>query len=491
MSKLQRNLKNNNGSWYFQKRVPKKLLGHPQLRGKKQILRKLDTKEKPPSISSTTLAALERTREEINSWLKLLLDQNREQVDLAQLRRAAIAYLEQHKLRPGLRYISDELPPTQAEMLELAVEHRIDTSGAFDAYEHELNKLEYEGEPHLFNAEIDPVIEMAWVLINEPPKQGRGKLFSECWEIWAANRPAGRPDPNDSNTKKSISRWQLFIEVNGDLLLDQNSAQQGLTKYVEHRNRAIESGEIKGSTVKRETNLIRAILRAAAKSEGFELNLTTPNILNSTKHYSKQRRSVDEASLLELHDLLSSTDKIPAWKELCMLLMMQSSAHQKELLSLRNEKLHLDGDWPYLEISRTLEDNKIVDTVKTDSRERIIPVVYKLDRIKELIGITQDDLYVFGDIRNKESGNLNNQLNNLLKSLLPKEKHGKLTTYSFRHSFKERCIRANVNPQLTYMLGGWTGLNAIAENYGKAADYQKELFEASLAINQLLIQQLT
>ena len=489
MAKLQRNLKNNNGSWYFQKRVPQKLLGHPQLRGKKQILRKLDTKEKPPSISSTTLAVLERTREDIETWLNLLLDQNREQVELAQLRRAAIAYLEQYDLKPGLRYIPEELTPSQAEMLELALEHKIENSGAFDDYANELKKLQQEGALHLFNADIDPIIEMAWVLINEPPKPGRGKLFSECWEIWASNRPDGRPDPSDSNTKKSISRWQLFIEVNGDLLLDQNSAQQGLTKYVEHRNRAIENGEIKGSTVRREVNLIRATLIAAAKSEGFELNLTTPNILNSSKHYSQQRRPISETSLLELHDLLSSTEKMPAWKELCMLIMMQSSTHQKELFSLRNEKLHLDGDWPYLEISRTLEDNKIVDTVKTDSRERIIPIVYKLDRIKELIRATQDDLYVFGDIRNKESSNLNNQLNNTLKSLLPIEKHGKLTTYSFRHSFKERCVRANVNPQLTYMLGGWTGLNAIAENYGKAADYQKELFEASLAINQLLLQQ--
>ena len=489
MSELSRNLKDNNGSWYFQKRVPRKLLGHPQLRHKKLILRKLDVKEKPPALSSSTLAALERTRKEINDWLDLLLDQNREQVDQAQLRSAAIAFLNHHDLQPGLKHIPENLAASQAEALEVAVDHKIERSGAFDRYEEELNRLHYEGEPHLFAGDLDPVVEMAWVLINEPPEQGRGKLFSECWELWASNRPAGRPDPKDSNTKKSTSRWDLFIKINGDVLLDQDSAQQGLSKYVAHRNRAIERGEIKGSTVVREVNLVRAILRSAGKSQGLNLNLMTPNILNSSKHFSVQRFPIPESSLLELARLVSGSNTLAPWKELSLLIMMQSSAHQKELISLRNRKLHLNEEYPYIEVSRTIEDNKVVDTLKTDSRERIIPIVYRLDRIKDLVTQTQSDQYVFGSTREKESSNLNNQLNNTLKKFLPQQVHGKITTYGFRHSFKERCIRANINPQLTYMLGGWSGLNPTAENYGKAADYQEELFGASQSINRSLIEQ--
>lgn len=74
-----------------------------------------------------------------------------------------------------------------------------------------------------------------------------------------------------------------------------------------------------------------------------------------------------------------------------------------------------------------------------------------------------------------------------------KSKGFKATGHAMRHAFKTNCLVADVNPQLTASIAGWTGweINEIMLNYGSAglanSEIVKSLTEAQTEIHRQLL----
>jgi hypothetical protein len=118
----------------------------------------------------------------------------------------------------------------------------------------------------------------------------------------------------------------------------------------------------------------------------------------------------------------------------------------------------LDADIPVI---------KVKGKVKTKHRLRTIPLVYKVDRIRELINtIDPESKYILGAVANKTESNISKQLKNILEKVNPKA-----TAYSFRHAFKNNAQINDIDNQDVAYLGGWSGyslcVNEIMMNYGR------------------------
>ena len=109
---------------------------------------------------------------------------------------------------------------------------------------------------------------------------------------------------------------------------------------------------------------------------------------------------------------------------------------------------------------------RIGGVTKTKTRPRTIPLVYAIERIRELANNDSSDL-LLGNIANRTESNISAQLNTIIRSVNPKA-----TAYSFRHTFKHNAALQNIDLQNVAYLGGWSGskfgLNDIMLNYGKA-----------------------
>jgi len=146
-----------------------------------------------------------------------------------------------------------------------------------------------------------------------------------------------------------------------------------------------------------------------------------------------------------------------AWKELTILLLAQTSCIASELIRMKKDSVILDQAVPVI---------KMEGDLKTKHRRRTIPLVYKVERIKELIEAEESE-FILGKVAQTSESNISSQIIKLLRQVNPE-----LTAYSFRHSFKHNAQSKGINPlDITY-LGGWSGstlnLNEIMVNYGKA-----------------------
>jgi integrase len=138
--------------------------------------------------------------------------------------------------------------------------------------------------------------------------------------------------------------------------------------------------------------------------------------------------------------------------------MAQTSCIASELQRMEKNSTFLDADIPVI---------KVMGKVKTKNRPRTIPLVYKVDRIRELINtIAPESKYILGAVADKTESNISKQLKNILEKVNPKA-----TAYSFRHAFKNNAQTNDIDNQDIAYLGGWSGyslrVNDIMMNYGK------------------------
>jgi len=124
---------------------------------------------------------------------------------------------------------------------------------------------------------------------------------------------------------------------------------------------------------------------------------------------------------------------------------------------MKKDSVFLDQEVPAI---------KMEGDLKTKHRRRTIPLVYKVERIKELIEAEGSE-FILGKAAQTTESNISSQIIKLLRQVNPE-----LTAYSFRHSFKHNAQRKDINPLNIAYLGGWSGsslnLNEIMVNYGKA-----------------------
>ena len=451
-----------NGYYFYQRSVPKDIKDHPVFGGKKKY-------QKPLGAKIQTEEDIHNTwQEQHKAFESLILNLRKANLPLLnarKLREQATNLLKAHGFEVGQRSPSPYLTDDQNQMIETGTDMEVDHSSLLDAakkfyWEKEHVTHEIEGTydiPHHVQ-----VAEESWILLNTPKDEIKKQhfLLSDCWNIYAEKKEL---DENDRSVKKTRSRWNQFVEFKGDCVLDSEQIHERLDSWVEHREQVRKDSMKSGnkatpssSTIHKEIDMVCAIINLVVKLHRLNILIVKPPIQQTEP---KIREVLSPPEVLEIISLAqdTSTSFYKPWKELTILLLAQTSCIASELIRMKKDSVILDQEVPVI---------KMEGDLKTKHRLRTIPLVYKVERIKELIEAEQSEL-ILGEVAQTTESNLSKQLNQLVQQVNPEA-----TSYSFRHTFKTNATLKDINPLHVAYLGGWSGsslgLNEIMVNYGKA-----------------------
>lgn len=463
--------------WIYQRRFPTDLLSHPQIKTpvfKKSLGLNADASD------ADKLAHWTSANSDFESYVELLRTNNVDQLTQAKKIEMAKALLARHKLEIGSLAVNPTLTELQNTVLTDYEKEKALESGAFD----QLIRFDHpEGQKDVdVHLEIQSI---AWRMLEQPKALfNRSVSFSDCWKIYETIKQL---DMDNANNKASKIRFDRMLKAVGDQILTQQSIHEAMNRYVEEREGDRERSVLAGSaaapsssSIQRELATIIAVFNTVVRKKNLDIVVRRPE-LKQTK--AVERYTFTQREIVELVTVAS--DKSLAiyqpWKELMILLMAQSGSIQSELQRLRIENCHFDHQIPHIDFKGEL---------KTKDRVRTVPIVFRQDRIKELVGeLNNDSGFVFGDVAPKDPKTINKALN-----LLCSKVNAGASPYSLRHAFKNNALATGVNVQLLAALGGWSGkelgFNDIMKGYGKTGIKQletlKRLQQAMLQVNSFL-----
>lgn len=455
-------LKNNNGSWYYQRRWPRVLADHPQIKTKLY--------SKPLGVpsnadESSLTAAWTRIHSVFEDYVSLLLLVNTDAISAKKEERLANALLEANGLKSGIFCPSPLLTDQQNNALINDAHHHVDSLGLFD------DRERARSSPQL------NVLDRAWKMLSVPPDTSAQSILvlTDCWEAYQCQKEY---DPASRAAKKPLARWRKYVELVGDQVVTQEFINTSLRTYAEQRR-----GVVKPSSVERELKTICPILRAGIETYDLPIVVKKPRIAGSTDFTERYVLTPDEQ--LKLLNVIAdkTVRSYEPWKEAAMLLMLQTGCNTSELQRLESRNVHLEGDIPYIVIT---------GKTKTKERERVLPIVVKVERLIELLDKLRDDsgIALGGGVAKKDESNLSHQFKTVLKNVNPEA-----TAYSLRHAMKNNALAAGVDSAMTALIGGWSsqlGVNPIQQQYGSAGRLYPKTLErlqkAMIKINSHMIQ---
>ena len=456
-----RHLKNNNGSWYYQRRWPRALEGHPQVKTAhfSKALRVDGSDE------TALVEAWNHQHKVYEDFVTLLKLANADVINAKRELELANALLEAYELEPGM-LCPDAPYATDQQKAALVENHHgyIDSTGIFN--DRETTRV----SPQL------NVLDRAWKLLNTPATEAR-KTIATTLDCWDAYKSAKSLDPNTRSNKKTQARWNQFASLVGDRVLTQDFVNESLRRYVEDR-----TGKVQPSSIDRELKTICPILRAGVMKHGLGIDVTKPKIEGSAEFVDRYVLTPEEQS--ELLDLIQDQSQrgYATWKEAVLLVMLQTGCITSELQRLTLDRVHLDNEVPYI---------LIAGETKTKYRERVIPIVVKVERLKALLSSLADgtDSAFGAEYFSKDESNLSHQFKTIVTKVNPKA-----TAYSLRHAMRNNALASGVDDATTSMLGGWSSqlaINPIQQQYGQGGrlypETLKQLQSAMLKINQHLL----
>jgi len=455
-------LKNNNGSWYYQRRWPRALEDHPQIKTK-QYSKPLGVS--PYADESTLTAAWTRIHSVFEDYVSLLLLVNTDAISAKREEKLANALLEANGLKAGIFSPSPLLTDQQNDALISDAHHHVDSLGLFD------DRERARSSPQL------NVLDRAWKMLSVPPDSNARSILmlSDCWEAYQSHKDL---DPVSRSAKKPLARWRKFVELVGDQVVTQEFINISLRTYAEQRR-----GFVKPSSVERELKTICPILRAGIETYDLPIVVKKPRIAGSTDF--TERYVFTPSEQVELLAVIADKTlrSYAPWKEAAILLMLQTGCNTSEIQRLRCKNVHLEDDVPYIVIA---------GKTKTKERERVLPIVVEVERLKELLDNLRDDsgIALGGEVAKKDESNLSHQFKTVLKKVNPEA-----TAYSLRHAMKNNALAAGVDSAMTALIGGWSsqlGVNPIQQQYGSAGRLYPKTLErlqkAMIRINSHMIQ---
>lgn len=479
-------LTRNNSTWAYVRAIPKVLRSHPTFKNKKNYRRQLASIE----VSREELVKVwEQAHTDFEVYIERLKQLNNDVIMNNNLIEQAERFLRMNGLSAGMLAVSNQAGSHNDSW---SLEQGIEQSGVFDELFDHVARVGYQqaGSVVPIKQELCSTLriqEQAWKLLNEPRKESyKLYLFSDCWTEYVAKKGL---DTSVRGGKRVQACFDRFIELVGDLVLDGNNINDALASYVDLREQKRTESLSGGgrpspspASISRELNTLLAVLRVGCKKFRITANIERPQIKEDVS--PRERHTFSTHEQLELVSLASDqsrTDYQP-YKELMILLMIQTGTHVTELIRLKRNKVILDSDIPHMILDGEL---------KTSQRKRVIPLVYKVKRIRDLAEHYYDSSdYFFGDTNaSRTPDNYSAQLNKLCKEINPDS-----SSYSCRHAFKHLAYAKGVDAQVLAILGGWSGkeagLSRQMQGYGKSGLVTNEsllrLQRAMLDINQHL-----
>jgi integrase len=486
-------LTRNNSTWAYVRSIPKTLHSHPAFKGRKNYRRQL------ASITTSreeVLKLWERAHEDYEEYIAGLQQVNMPVIERNALLKRAEAFLRVHNLKPSMLAVVDENNPSKSNYERWSLSEMLEQSGIFDDmldYAAKAGYLEQTDNPEPYNDDMPydvAIQQQAWMLLQEPPQQNYYQhLFSDCWLEYVNKKGI---DEQSREGKRVKSCFFRFIKLTGDHVITEKSVNDALVNYVDNREQERAQNTQSGrkptpspASIKRELNTLLAILRVGCKRFRIRINIERPEIREDVKETERHTFSTQEQfELVKVASDKTRSDYQP-YKELIILIMVQTGTHITELLRLRRDKVILDGEVPHLILDGEL---------KTSQRKRVLPLVFRVERIKQLAEMFADGSeYFFGNENaQRTADNYSAQLNKLCR-----EVNSDSTSYSCRHAFKHLAYVKGIDAQILAILGGWSGkeagLSRQMQGYGKSGlmneDSLKRLEHSMLLINEHLIEQ--
>lgn len=417
-------LYDNNGSWYYQRPVPK-VLQHRL--GLKKISQKIDLSKGNSIIQVQRLAASHTTLfRDLKADPKLIVSEQK---------MAAISLLAIYGLKSG------------------------DGNESVSISEKALGNLPYiDMQPHLneFHAvleqlEQDKVTltyaqEMAKKALREPLPV----LLSEMPAIYLEHHPKGN---DKDHQEKTLEYWKKFTNFVGD------KAAESITRdiaraYKNHR----ESLGLKTASIKKDLAIVKAIFNKCILE--IPLKMTNPfeklTISGLEKDAEKRIPFTNEELKKIFQACVAQDDDIRR----IIICTLATGARLGEIVGLRKKDVHLDAEVPYIEIAEY--GNK---TVKTRNSNRLIPLLPQAIKAlkKQLSNETSEMLFSrYNDgIKKPDADAASATINKWLKTTIKTSK----TTHSLRHSTEDLLRYADVTEDIREELTG-RGKQTMSDRYG-------------------------
>ena len=223
------------------------------------------------------------------------------------------------------------------------------------------------------------------------------------------------------------------------------------------------------ATVARGRNSVTAVLNWAIREYRLDWSLRLRQL---PKHKAKTKKPLGYAEQKRLvATLIADDDETAAM----ILFMLQGGQMPSEVARLDRTLLTetLAAEPPFAVIGN--DDIK----TKTSARKRVVPVVLAVELIRAKLSDASERAAKAAD----SSATVNKRL---------KARGFEATGHAMRHTFKANCLAADVNPQLTASIAGWTGsvVSEIMLNYGSEglanSEIVKSLAEAQRKIHRHL-----
>lgn len=424
----------NNGQLYFQKRWPTKLLPLMKAKGK-GVLYKKPLHLKTENTTSDIAKALEAANDHFTAYTQLLLQSNIEQLSNVEREKRALTYLQQINLTKG------DLHSTHLhDNVDLFTDSHFEEMIEFDRIENE--------SPGTKKPELVQVQETAWKLLKEPPeKQSKLYTFTDAWAAYEEeNKYEGSEKRRARAWKKTQSSWDNFLSVVGEQVFEQQTIQTSLSTFYHHlKKKKKANGEpLKPSSIARQMTPAKAAFREFVNSHSLPIAVIAPTVKDA--NISEPRYTLNRDEQVALLKLCSDTshELYAPWKEMFVVIAIQCASHASELQRMRATSLFLDYDIPV-----AIFDTKL----KTASRQRIVPLVVKLERIHELQKTIEDgsNALLGGHISQLDESSISSQISALCRLINPKA-----SAYSLRHSFAYNADIAETSDKNLSLLGGWS-----------------------------------
>ncbi|NVK00609.1 MAG: hypothetical protein HWE12_03615 [Oceanospirillaceae bacterium] len=256
-------------------------------------------------------------------------------------------------------------------------------------------------------------------------------MLSDVWLLYM-ERNQGIKSQRDLT--KETGFWNKFLEYGGG---DCPMSEESINQYLKDFNRR-RTQEIKAASISRQLNTIISAIRTYMEKHDLEYEVKRPKLLRDAD------TTVNAKSPLtynEQHELIKLIPEIDDWQELYILLALHSGMHPSEAVKLDLDSFDFSRQ-PYVFILNNTSKGK------TEERTRTIPLVYRSERIRQLVESTDS----VSKLRSMEASNVGLQIKKILVRI-----HPEASAYTLRHTLGHNADSVYLSETAKANLGGWSG----------------------------------
>jgi len=436
--KLKHIVISNGRNYLYQRRYPKALQGHPQI---KQPIYRKSMGVSVGSPDEEILAAHKFAHSTYENFVSVLALVNLDQLSQAEKIKKAQSLIDAAGLKAGMLADDPQLGPQQQQALREDAWNHIEYTDIFPGLGNP-DLRPKQGEPLSPKQEIEDI---AFKLLAEPAgARGRSSIpmLSDCWAPYAEAKSI---DLKTVSGQQRLSEWNQFLGLAGDTVITNDTVQDALELYVE---KLFKTG-VKGTTVETRLGKVLAIIRHGIKLRRLPIVIVKPEIKGGSDYADDYCLSAQEEQALMS---LLGTMK-PCWKTAALALMLETGCYASELQRLDEFNVHLNDPIPHIILK-----NK---TMKTKSRPRVLtPISPTTLRLLKSQLFTRDWI----KFQSKNGSVVSQILKSVIQKIAPLA-----TARSLRHGTRLRLMASGIPFDLQALIGGWSaGLNTVQMGYGRA-----------------------